>query len=149
MQATFSRAVSSTLSNPRYIANNVPLLLSEQSRLQRACGFLINAHPTSIVRSGLTNNALSVSVTTAIHKVSPNPSLLRHRLMAAGGDEQKPAEPVWRERLGQTEAKEFDESLFFEYEFSIDQLMELAGLCVAQVSVCEILLKYNHAGWMV
>ena len=55
--------------------------------------------------------------------------------MAAGGDKDKPAEPVWRERLGQTEAKEFDESLFFEYEFSIDQLMELAGLCVAQVSL--------------
>lgn len=58
--------------------------------------------------------------------------------MAAGGDEQKPAEPVWRERLGQTEANELDESLFFEYEFSIDQLMELAGLCVAQVSVYVI-----------
>ena len=58
--------------------------------------------------------------------------------MASGGDQQQQPEaeePVWRERLGQTEAKEFDNSLFFEYEFSIDQLMELAGLCVAQVSV--------------
>ena len=56
--------------------------------------------------------------------------------MASGGDQQQPEEePVWRDRLGQTEAKEFDNSLFFEYEFSIDQLMELAGLCVAQVSV--------------
>ena len=43
-------------------------------------------------------------------------------------------EPEWREYLGQVEAAEFDNSLFFEYEFSIDQLMELAGLCVAQVS---------------
>ena len=42
-------------------------------------------------------------------------------------------EPEWREYLGQEEAAEFDNSLFFEYEFSIDQLMELAGLCVAQV----------------
>ena len=56
--------------------------------------------------------------------------------MASGGDQeqQQSEEPVWRERLGQTEAKDFDNSLFFEYEFSIDQLMELAGLCVAQVS---------------
>ena len=56
-------------------------------------------------------------------------------VMASGGGQQQPEEPTWRERLGQTEAKEFDNSLFFEYEFSIDQLMELAGLCVAQVSV--------------
>ncbi len=41
---------------------------------------------------------------------------------------------VWRKHLMQEEAAEFDNSLFFEYEFSIDQLMELAGLCVAQVT---------------
>ena len=50
-------------------------------------------------------------------------------------DEEK-KEPVWREYLGQEESREFDNSLFFEYEFSIDQLMEIAGLCVAQVCVC-------------
>ena len=48
-------------------------------------------------------------------------------------EEEVVKEPEWREYLGQEEAAEFDNSLFFEYEFSIDQLMELAGLCVAQV----------------
>lgn len=49
--------------------------------------------------------------------------------------EREVKEPEWREHLGQEEAREFDNSLFFEYEFSIDQLMELAGLCVAQVTI--------------
>ena len=49
--------------------------------------------------------------------------------MAEGGEGEKP----WRHHLNQEDAREFDNSLFFEYEFSIDQLMELAGLCVAQV----------------
>ena len=39
-----------------------------------------------------------------------------------------------RRYLGQAEAREFDNSLFNDYKFSIDQLMEVAGLCVAQVS---------------
>lgn len=47
----------------------------------------------------------------------------------ADGVEQQP----WKECLGQAEATELDNSLFFEYEYSIDQLMEIAGLCVAQV----------------
>ena len=34
--------------------------------------------------------------------------------------------------LGQEEARELDNALFNEYQFSIDQLMEVAGLCVAQ-----------------
>ena len=38
----------------------------------------------------------------------------------------------WKEFLNQEDAREMDNSLFFEYKFSIDQLMELAGLCVAQ-----------------
>ncbi len=54
-----------------------------------------------------------------------------------GGAEESP----WRERLNQVESQEFDNSLFFEYEFSIDQLMELAGLCVAQVR------EGHHGGW--
>lgn len=48
-------------------------------------------------------------------------------------NDKEKKEPVWREYLGQKESQEFDNSLFFEYEFSIDQLMEVAGLCVAQV----------------
>lgn len=44
-------------------------------------------------------------------------------------------ERPWRDCLGQKEAADLDNSLFFEYEYSIDQLMEIAGLCVAQVSV--------------
>lgn len=35
--------------------------------------------------------------------------------------------------MGREEAREFDEKLFNEYKFSVDQLMEIAGLCVAQV----------------
>ena len=37
--------------------------------------------------------------------------------------------------LGQEEARDFDNSLFNEYQFSTDQLMEVAGLCIAQVRV--------------
>ena len=59
-------------------------------------------------------------------------SVSSHVNMAAEGEVVK--EPVWRKHLMQEEAAEFDNSLFFEYEFSIDQLMELAGLCVAQVT---------------
>ena len=33
--------------------------------------------------------------------------------------------------LGQEAAREFDNALFNEYQFSIDQLMEVAGLCCA------------------
>ena len=29
--------------------------------------------------------------------------------------------------LGQKDAQDFDNSLFFEYQYSIDQLMEIAG----------------------
>ena len=46
--------------------------------------------------------------------------------MAAGGS--------GRLYLGQEEAREFDNTLFNEYQFSIDQLMEVAGLCIAQVT---------------
>ena len=35
--------------------------------------------------------------------------------------------------LGQQEAQAVDEELFTEYKFSVDQLMEIAGLSVAEV----------------
>ena len=35
--------------------------------------------------------------------------------------------------LGQQEAQAVDEELFNEYKFSVDQLMEIAGLSVAEV----------------
>ena len=44
-------------------------------------------------------------------------------------------ERPWRDCLGQKESADLDNSLFFEYEYSIDQLMEIAGLCVAQVGL--------------
>lgn len=50
------------------------------------------------------------------------------------GGEEAGGEVPWKEYLGQTEATELDNALFFEYEYSIDQLMEIAGLCVAQVA---------------
>jgi NAD(P)H-hydrate epimerase len=37
--------------------------------------------------------------------------------------------------LGQEEARELDNELFNDYQFSIDQLMEVAGLCIAQAVV--------------
>jgi len=37
--------------------------------------------------------------------------------------------------LGQQEAQAVDEELFTEYQFSVDQLMEVAGLSVADVIV--------------
>ena len=54
--------------------------------------------------------------------------------------------------LGQEEAREFDNSLFNDYQFSIDQLMEVAGLCVAQVcawvydwaSALPIIIKFSY-----
>lgn len=55
-------------------------------------------------------------------------------LMAAQGSGGKKEEETWRDCLGQSDATELDNALFFDYEYSIDQLMEIAGLCVAQVS---------------
>ena len=37
--------------------------------------------------------------------------------------------------LGQQEAQAVDEELFSDYNFSVDQLMEIAGLSVAEVIV--------------
>lgn len=51
------------------------------------------------------------------------------RYMAAQQDEA----PAWTDCLGQNDSAELDNALFFDYEYSIDQLMEIAGLCVAQV----------------
>ena len=50
--------------------------------------------------------------------------------------------------LGQEEARELDNELFNDYQFSIDQLMEVAGLCIAQVYTCtsatHVHDKYMH-----
>lgn len=46
--------------------------------------------------------------------------------MAGSGD-------VGRLYLGQEAARDFDNALFNDYQLSIYQLMEVAGLCVAQV----------------
>ena len=54
--------------------------------------------------------------------------------MAAQEGEGQGEEIPWKDCLGQKEASELDNALFFDYEFSIDQLMEIAGLCVAEVS---------------
>ncbi len=54
-----------------------------------------------------------------------------------GGDG---GELPWKECLGQNEATELDNALFFDYEFSVDQLMEIAGLCVAQVTITLFML---------
>lgn len=130
------RRLSSIL---RFTTNSAPHsnyhhLVFHRARVLIACSLLINAHqPLLPNSSSTTTNTNSTIVSGSC------PRLLQYRtVMASGGDQQQQPEaeePVWRERLGQTEAKEFDNSLFFEYEFSIDQLMELAGLCVAQVSV--------------
>jgi hypothetical protein len=65
-------------------------------------------------------------------RVSANNGTLieAHRsIMTDGGSERG------RRYLGQEEAREFDNCLFNDYQFSIDQLMEVAGLCVAQAVV--------------
>jgi len=41
----------------------------------------------------------------------------------------------WREFLNQEDARELDNSLFFEYKFPVSQCLELAGLSVAQAVV--------------
>ena len=42
--------------------------------------------------------------------------------------------------LDQEKSTKLDTALFEEYKFSTDQLMEIAGLCVAQVtSTCYVL----------
>lgn len=53
-----------------------------------------------------------------------------HRDMATGAGDEKRC-------LGQEEARECDNSLFNDYKFSVDQLMEIAGLCVAQVTTAS------------
>ena len=58
----------------------------------------------------------------------------RYMASQGGGNEPAEAERPWKDCLDQNEASELDNALFFEYEFSIDQLMEIAGLCVAQVN---------------
>lgn len=63
----------------------------------------------------------------------------QRRYMAAQQDE---AAPAWIDCLGQNDSAELDNALFFDYEYSIDQLMEIAGLCVAQVNGCSIHHKY-------
>lgn len=44
--------------------------------------------------------------------------------------------------LRQDEAREFDNCLFNDYQFSIDQLMEVAGLCVAQARMGVLASSY-------
>ena len=68
---------------------------------------------------------------TALRVGASNITLSRGRrcIMADGGGGESGA---GRRYLGQEEAREFDNCLFNEYQFSIDQLMEVAGLCVAQ-----------------
>ena len=39
--------------------------------------------------------------------------------------------------LDQESSLKLDTALFNEYKFSVDQLMEIAGLCVAQVKACK------------
>lgn len=107
-----------------------------RARVLLACSLLINAHQP-LERAALTTTVLPITNANSTINGSCSRVLQYRSVMASGGDQQQPEEPVWRERLGQTEAKEFDNSLFFEYEFSIDQLMELAGLCVAQVRYYE------------
>ena len=123
------RLTTITTTNSNYYCY-LPL---HRAKFLLACSLLINAHQP-LKRASLTTTVLPTTGTSTNDSCS---RLTRYRsVMASGGDQQQPEEePVWRDRLGQTEAKEFDNSLFFEYEFSIDQLMELAGLCVAQVSV--------------
>ena len=53
-----------------------------------------------------------------------------HRAMATDAGDVKRC-------LGQEEARECDNSLFNDYQFSVDQLMEIAGLCVAQVTTAS------------
>jgi len=57
-------------------------------------------------------------------------------------EEVEAEELPWRDCLGQQEASDLDNTLFFDYEYSIDQLMEIAGLCVAQVSTLSC---YNNS----
>ena len=117
-------------------------LLLHRARFLLAWSLLINAHQP-LKLAPLTTTVLPVTTRNGLCS-----RVLQYRsVMASGGDQQQPPpeEPVWKERLGQAAAKEFDNSLFFEYEFSIDQLMELAGLCVAQVSVNIIIIICMHA----
>ena len=58
-----------------------------------------------------------------------------HRAMATDAGDVKRC-------LGQEEARECDNSLFNDYQFSVDQLMEIAGLCVAQVTTA------SYASWL-
>ena len=52
--------------------------------------------------------------------------------MAHGGEGE--GSSVAKHFLSQDEAREVDEALFKHYQFSLEQLMEVAGLCVAQVT---------------
>ena len=62
------------------------------------------------------------------------PSVFGVLIMAEVAEGEVEAEELaWRDCLGQQEASDLDNTLFFDYEYSIDQLMEIAGLCVAQV----------------
>lgn len=98
--------------------------------LRRVCGVL--SLLASLSRPNRTATVLARSlVPTPITAHQQTCPLFIAAMAASSGPNKEP--PEWREYLSQAEAVEFDNSLFFEYEFSIDQLMEVAGLCVAQV----------------
>ena len=86
-----------------------------------------------------------VNLATLLHLLKPRLFHCWKRAMAAQ-QQQEDGEPAWTDCLGQRDAAELDNALFFDYEFSVDQLMEIAGLCVAQVATCVIQWQWLWLG---
>ena len=120
-----------------------------EGRSYRVCSAFADALPTTrqpcILNSAHQRQLHTFYTTSTTDVVVASDRGLQQQLststsaMAGPGEAAENAEEKWKDRLGQEEAREFDNSLFFEYEFSIDQLMEIAGLCVAQVREAGLL----------
>jgi len=133
MQATFAaaerRIVGHLRSNVSVLSNrfittdsgrSVGHTVASRSCERRSCEIAVIS---TVPRVCTLNGAHLLFKSRGIRLATRNLSVFESAMSAAG---------ELKEFLNQEDAREVDNSLFFEYKFSIDQLMELAGMCVAQ-----------------
>ena len=118
MQTTFAK-VARRFSG--YLTSNAPLSNRSINKLSLAnCRFVSDTVP----RECIPNKA---------HLLSERIHFTSRRLCGTAAAMSDTGE--LREFLNQEDARELDNSLFFEYKFPVEQCLELAGLSVAQAVV--------------
>ena len=118
MQTTFAK-VARRFSG--YLTSNAPLLNSSINKLSLANYRLAG---DTVPRECIPNKA---------HLLSESIHFTSRRLCGTAAAMSDTGE--LREFLNQEDARELDNSLFFEYKFPVEQCLELAGLSVAQAVV--------------